>query len=363
MTGNAVQMTNPAFDDFLNAAGWAGAAVTPLAGDASSRSYFRVADGARGAVLMSAPPAAETPSCPPAATPAERCRLGYNASARLAGPNLNAFVAIAETLRAAGLSAPEVFAADAEAGLALIEDLGDGLFAAVVEPGNENALYENAIDALLRLHAAAPPPPRGAGYEMLAYDHLALMTEAELLIDWYWRLKKGAPPEDSVKEEFRDVFDAMLAGLDAPNTIVLRDYHAENLLWLPDRKGPARVGVIDFQDGLVGSPAYDLVSLLEDARRDVDEDLTQAMIDRYTDARRGREEFDRDRFLNDYAVLAVQRNAKILGVFARLAERDGKPRYLDFLPRVEAHFRRDLARPPAAGPRAFFKTHFPELTA
>ncbi len=363
MTSSSVQMTLPAFEDFLRNAGWGDAAITPLAGDASSRSYFRVAGKSQRAVLMSAPPAAETAPCPPAATPAERRELGYNACARLAGPNLNAFVAIAETLRSTGLSAPTVFAADPDAGLALIEDLGDGLFAAVVDNRNEATLYENAIDVLFHLHAAAPPPPRGDGYEMLAYDHLALMTEAELLIDWYWRLKKGAPPEESIKQEFSDVFDAMLSALNAADAIVLRDYHAENLLWLPERKGPARVGVIDFQDGLVGSSAYDLVSLLEDARRDVDATLAAAMIDRYASVAAGRKTFDRDRFLHEYAVLAVQRNAKILGIFARLAERDGKKRYLEFLPRVEAHFRRDLARPAAANARKFFKTHFPELTA
>ncbi len=363
MTGNSVTMTASTADEFLAAAGWAGAAITPLAGDASSRSYFRVAGKAGRALLMSAPPHAETPSCPPSASPAERSSLGYNASARLAGPNLNAFVAIADALRAAGLSAPQVFATDPGAGLALIEDLGDDLFAVVVDDCNERALYENAIDALLHLHGAAPEPPRCAGYEMLSYDHLALMTEAELLIDWYWPLKKDAPAPESVREEFRTVFDALLSGLSEPSAIVLRDYHAENLLWLPEREGAARVGVIDFQDGLVGSTAYDLVSLLEDARRDVDEELAQAMVDRYASAAQDRAAFDHDHFLDEYAILAVQRNAKILGIFARLAERDGKRRYLDLLPRVEGHFRRDLARPAAKDVHGFFKAHFPELTA
>lgn len=354
-------MTNTMFEDFLVASGWGGAQMTPLAGDASSRSYFRI-DGEKGrAVLMSAPPSAEAAPCPPAATPHERCALGYNACARLAGPNLNAFIAIADVLRSAGLSAPEVYAADAARGLALIEDLGDALFANVVDDVGELLLYENAIDVLAHLHDRAPAPPRGDGYDMLSYDHLALMAEAELLIDWYWPLKKGAPAKDSIREEFSAIFKTLLAGLSTPDVIVLRDYHAENLLWMPDRKAPACVGVIDFQDGLLGSRAYDLVSLLEDARRDVDPALARAMIDRYSTARGG--SFDKDQFLHDYAVLAVQRNAKILGVFARLAERDGKPRYLDLLPRVEAHFRKDLARPQATSVRKFFEKHFPELTA
>lgn len=355
-------MTKPIFEDFLDASGWGGSRVAPLTGDASSRSYFRVAGKEGRALLMSAPPDAETAPCPPAATPNERRALGYNASARLAGPNLHAFITIADTLRSAGLSAPNIFAADPGRGLALIEDLGDGLFANVVDTGNESALYENAIDVLLHLHAQAPSPPRSDGYEMLAYDQTALATEAELLIEWYWRLKKGASPEDSVKEEFSAVFDALLSDLAPPSVIVLRDYHAENLLWLPDRQGPARVGVIDFQDGLLGSRAYDLVSLLEDARRDVSPSLAAAMIDRYASAA-DQGAFDKEQFLHEYAVLAVQRNAKILGVFARLAERDGKPRYLDLLPRVEGLFRADLARPQVASAHKFFKTHFPELTA
>ena len=144
--------------------------------------------------------------------------------------------------------------------------------------------------------------------------------------------------------------------------MVLRDYHAENLLWLPDREGQARVGVIDFQDGLIGSPAYDLVSLLEDARRDVDPELAIAMIGHYVFNAEQRGEFNRDQFLADYAILALQRNAKILGIFARLASRDGKARYLDFLPRVEAHFHSDLRRAQAAPVLRFFKDHFPELT-
>lgn len=363
MTQASAPSFNLAVDDFLRNAGWRGAAVSPLAGDASSRSYFRVTDADRHAVLMSAPPAAETPPCSPTATSEERQRLGYNASARLAGPNLNAFLTIAKTLRDVGISAPEIYAADSDHGLALIEDLGDDLFAKVVAKENERMLYEHAIDVLSQLHAKAPPAPCNDAYQMLEYDRLALAAEADLLIEWYWSLKKGTPPDDAVVAAFRDAFGEALSGLGAANAIVLRDYHAENLLWLPDRRGQARVGVIDFQDGLVGSPAYDLVSLLEDARRDVDPELAIAMIGRYVFDAERRGGFDRDQFLADYAILALQRNAKILGIFARLAERDGKKRYLDFLPRVEAHFRSDLSRPAAAPVTNFFKVHFPELSA
>ena len=363
MTLSSALAPNPAFDDFLQAAGWRGAAVSPLAVDASTRSYFRVSDTGRRAVLMSAPPAAETASCSPTASAEERQRLGYNATARLAGPNLNAFLTIANALREAGISAPEIYAADPHHGLALIEDLGDGLIAKVVTSENERTLYENAIDVLSHLHANAPAPPNNDAYQMLDYDRLALEAEADLLIEWYWPLKKGAAPDQAVVAAFRVAVDETLSGLGGPKAIVLRDYHAENLLWLPDREGQARVGVIDFQDGLIGSPAYDLVSLLEDARRDVDPELAIAMIGRYIFDAERRGAFDRDQFLTDYAILALQRNAKILGVFARLANRDGKKRYLDLLPRVEAHFRNDLARPPAAPLKRFCTEYFPELIA
>ncbi|PQA88840.1 aminoglycoside phosphotransferase family protein [Hyphococcus luteus] len=344
---------------FLEKAGWAEAEAAPLAGDASTRSYQRLMLDGRPAVLMIAPPGAEAPACPPDADEAARRALGYNAMARLAGPNLNAFTALSEALRAAGLSAPDVYAADASAGLALIEDLGDDLFARVVGRVEEERLYRAAIDALAALHRQAPSKPSGAGYRMLDYDALAMEAEAALLIDWYWPLKKGAPAEESLTAEYFDIWRATLAGLSAPHAFVLRDYHAENLLWLPDRSGVEQVGIIDFQDALFGHAAYDVVSLLEDARRDVDLELAEAMIVCYLSISNA----DREAFMRDYAILAAQRNAKILGIFARLAKRDKKPRYLDLLPRVEAHFARDLARPELAPLRAFFAKHLPDLVS
>jgi len=345
--------------DFLRRAGWGAALAAPLAGDASTRRYERLALGTRKAVLMDAPPAAESAACPPAATPDERRRLGYNAMARLAGPNLNAFVAISDALRGAGLSAPEIFAAEPSTGFALIEDLGDDLYARAIPRGAPEAeLYAAAIDALLALHEAAPTPPKTAGYEMLAYDATAMEAEAMLVPDWYWPHLKGAPASDDLKAEYHAAFAPALARLTPPSTIVLRDYHAENLLWLPARLGISRVGVIDFQDGLVGNSAYDLVSLLEDARRDVGEDLAEAMIRRYAAGALARGGFDEEAFRRDYAILGAQRNAKILGIFARLVNRDRKPKYAEFFPRVEAHFRRDLAHGELAPLAAFFRRHF-----
>ncbi|WP_428407087.1 aminoglycoside phosphotransferase family protein [Hyphococcus sp.] len=345
--------------NFLKASGWGEAAAAPLAGDASTRSYQRLHLNGRPAVLMIAPPGAETAACPPDADEGVRRALGYNAMARLAGPNLNAFTTLSNALRGSGLSAPEIYAADPAAGFALLEDLGDDLFARVAGKIDEEMLYRAAIDALARLHESGAEPPRSDAYAMLDYDPLALEAEAALLMEWYWPLKKGAPASDDLMTEYLSLWRDIFKNLSAPHVYVLRDYHAENLLWLPDRKDAARVGVIDFQDALYGHAAYDLVSLLEDARRDVAPQLAEKMIAYY--ASFGSPQFDQQGFFRDYAILATQRNAKILGIFARLAKRDNKPRYLDLLPRVEAHFRRDLARPEAAPLRAFFAKHLPEL--
>jgi len=332
--------------EFLAEAGWSAADAVPLAGDASTRSYERLTLNGSVAVLMNAPPRAEAAACPPDATPEQRRALGYNAMARLAGPNLNAFVAIAAVLRGAGLSAPEVYVADAARGFALIEDLGDALFARAVAAGADEAtLYAAAIDALVTLRAQAPRPPAGEGYVMLDYDRTAMEAEIMLAIDWYYPFVTGRVVDDALRADYLGAFAPALGALSAPGALVLRDFHAENLVWLEGRDGPRRAGLLDFQDGLVGHAAYDLVSLLEDARRDVSPDVARAMTRRYCEHAARLGGFDEAAFLADCAVLAAQRNAKILGIFARLVKRDNKPRYADLLPRVEAHMRRDLSHP------------------
>lgn len=355
------QKLKTAIADFLAANGWPDAKLTPLAGDASTRSYLRARKGDEQAVLMIAPPGAEAACCPPGASDEERRALGYNACARLAGPNLSAFTAIAKALNDAGLSAPKIFAADTVSGFALIEDLGDDLFARVAGAVDEELLYSAAVDVLVSLRISPPAIPSGDDYKMLSYDQLALETEARLLLEWYWPLKKGNDAEPAVTKEFVSIMTELAGLLSPPSVMVLRDYHAENLLWMPHQDGIGKVGLIDFQDGLVGSPAYDLVSLLEDARRDVSAPLAEKMFEKYAASLDGRDGYDRGQFETDYAVLAAQRNAKILGIFARLAKRDHKPRYLDLLPRVEAHFRRDLSRPQCAPLSAFFQKHLPEI--
>jgi hypothetical protein len=257
------------------------------------------------------------------------------------------------------LSAPEVLAADAATGFALLEDLGDDLYARAIPAGAaEFELYGAAIDALLALKEAAPQPPREAGYQMLGYDETAMEAEVGLVPDWYYPYLKGEPAGNDLCADYAAAWAPVLAKLPAPSTIVLRDFHAENILWRPERLGHRRAGVIDFQDGLVGNPAYDLVSLLEDARRDVSQSLAEAMIARYADGARRQGAFDEALFRRDYAILGAQRNAKILGIFARLIRRDGKLRYADFFPRVEGHFRRDLAHPDLAPVARWFRRHF-----
>jgi len=344
---------------FLDAAGWGEARVEPFPGDASTRSYFRLFRGGETAVLMDAPAGAEAPACPPDAGVEARRALGYNAMARLAGPNTAAFAGLATELTARGFSAPQVRAADVEAGLLLLEDLGDALYARAIPDGaDEQMLYEAAVDALAAIHRSSFPEAMAAAghvWRVLGYDDAAKIAEAELLIDWWLPHATGLSVTGPARADWRAAWAEALAPLaDGPRGLVLRDYHAENLLWLPEREAEARVGLIDFQDALFGHPAYDLVSLIEDARRDVDPALAAPLKARFVE-QTGLG--DDAAFAAAYAVIGAQRNAKILGIFVRLARRDGKPRYLDLLPRVEAHFRGDLAHPALEPVRRWFAQH------
>lgn len=349
---------------FLAASGWGDAQVTPLPGDASTRSYARLADGARRALLMNQPQGAESPAAPPDASAEQRRALGYNAVARLAGADVGRFAAVAQHLRDAGLSAPDVYACDAAQGFMLLEDLGDGLFADVAAAGgDERALYRNAMEVLAQLHTQPLPEAMG-GKPLFAYDETALLAEVDLLTEWYFphALGRAATPDEIA--EHRALWRAALAPvLAAPKVFVHRDYHAQNLLWLPERTGPQRTGLIDFQDAVAGSRAYDLVSLLEDARRDVAPEVAQAAVAHYLEmmAAQGAR-LEEDAFRAEMAAIAAQRNAKIAGIFARLFRRDGKARYLAHLPRVWGHLARDLAHPSLAPLRAWYDRTIPPHT-
>jgi aminoglycoside/choline kinase family phosphotransferase len=301
---------------FLDANGWTDAILSPVAGDASFRRYFRAVAGGRRAILMDAPPPHEDP---------------------------RPFIAIAEWLVARGFAAPSILAADLDQGLVLIEDFGDDRLceAADAAPGDELALYAPAIDLLveLRRHAAGPLAP---------YDRAVLTREARLFVDWYCPAV-GIEPEMAGWDAAWDaVFDHAIA---AEPVTVLRDYHAENLMLV----GPQRsLGLLDFQDALAGHPAYDLVSLLQDARRDVDPAVEAAMLARYRAAAHAGADF-----MDAYHVLGAQRNAKILGIFTRLWKRDGKPRYPTLCPRVWAYLERDLAQPVLAPVARWFDANVP----
>jgi aminoglycoside/choline kinase family phosphotransferase len=330
--------------------GFAGARREIVSGDASTRAYERLTLGESTAILMDAAPRAETPPCPPHASPAERAALGYNATARLAASRVEAFAALAGHLRALGLSAPAIYGVDVEAGYCILEDMGAGLYWSMLQEGADAApLSEAAIDALAQVQQFPAPSMlrvQLAHWSVLAYDQVALQAEAALLPEWFAPRQLDRPISDEGLAEWRTAWDTAFAGLaPAASCLVLRDCHSPNLMWLPQRRGSARVGVLDFQDALAGHPAYDVASLLEDARRDVPREFAEAMLRRYLD----RTSVDAEAFRAAFAVFAAQRNAKIIGVFARLKFRDGKPHYVaEHQPRVIRYFREDLKAPALA---------------
>ena len=348
-------------DVFLAASGWGAAAQAPLPGDASTRRYVRLAMGGRKAMLMDQPQSAETPAASAHATPEERQALGYNAVARLAGADVARFVAASNYLRGLGLSAPQILAADPAKGFVIIEDLGDALYADMVEPANEAALYGAAAEVLARLHADRAPAILPPDKDLHAYDETAQLAEVDLLTDWFMPLALGRMAQDDEIAEHRALWLAALRSAPKANPVfVHRDYHAQNLLWLPNRVGAARVGLIDFQDAVAGSKAYDLISLVEDARRDVAPDIADATTAHYLDAmRRQGTPLDEEAFRGEMALMAAQRNAKIAGIFARLFKRDGKARYLSYLPRVWGYLNRDLDHPMLTDIKAWYDKTIP----
>lgn len=318
-------------------------------------------------MLMDQARGAEAAACPPQASDAERMRLGYNAMARLAGPDCKPFAAVSHYLRQQGLSAPEVIAQDYDNGLLLIEDFGDGRFADLILNGqNELPLYETAVDVLARLHDVVAPHslvvPGAEDRILLTYDSLAMEAEVQLLPEWFYPAATGQRISADAAADFALAWNGALKQLKLDQrVVVLRDYHAENLMWLENKVGVSRAGLLDFQDALAGSPAYDLISLTEDARRDVNVELADAMIDRYVLRRRASNpQFDEEGFRFAAALLAAQRNTKIVGIFARLWKRDGKTRYTQFLPRMWRYLDRDLSHPALHHLKRWFDKHVPQ---
>ncbi|MBI1200594.1 MAG: phosphotransferase [Phenylobacterium sp.] len=349
--------------EFLRASGFGAARREPFAGDASTRMFerLRLPDGTTR-FFMDQPPAVETAVCPPGASDAERIALGYNAAARLAAGSAVAFVTVAEHLRGRGLSAPRIDAYDIEAGLVVLEDLGDGLFADLIAAGaDERPLYEAAVDAQAAMQAERPPPVLETGglrWPLLTYDTLALKIATDTFLEW-WPQFAGLP---AFGEAATAEWDALWApvwvrGEAGASVFTHRDYHARNLLWLPERRGVARVGMVDFQDALIAHPAWDLLHLLQDARRDITPELEAAMLDRFLAAR---PELDREAFLADYRALAASNAARILGrVFARQVVFMGRQQYREYMPRTWRYLERDLEDPALAGLKAWFDRHVP----
>ena len=314
----AATMIPPAHaPQFLAACGWAGATIEPLAGDASFRRYFRVIGEGRSAVLMDAPPPHEDP---------------------------RPFAAVAEWLASVGLSAPEILARDLDQGLLLLDDFGDARLreALAQDPARERELYELATDVLIHLHRHPPMPglpPHGLE---------TWLEELMLFPDWYCEALGLSVDVEGYRAAWIDALAPIASDGLGPVTI-LRDYHAENVMLIGGRDGIAHLGLLDFQDARAGHPAYDLASVLEDARRDVPEAIERDMIDRYKAATGQGDAYERA-----YWALAAQRNTRILGVFTRLWKRDHKPQYTAFQPRMWGLLERDLEAPQLAPVRVWF---------
>ena len=313
----------PSAPDFLARHGWAGADIHPLAGDASFRRYFRVLSDGRTAVLMDAPPEHE---------------------------DLGPFLKVAGHLLDRGFPAPRTLAVDRDSGLLLIEDFGDDKVAPLLlrEPHREREIYESAVDTLAQL-ARSPAPG-----DIPPYDDAAMLREANLLPQWYAPALGMTVDAEGYGQAWREAWSEVADEVRANPVMVLRDYHADNLMVLPGRR---ELGLLDFQDALAGHPAYDLVSLLQDARRDVDPALEEEMLRRYYSQARTA---DSKRFRAHYEILGAQRNSKILGIFTRLWKRDGKTNYLSFQPRVWGYLERNLQHPALAPVQRWFDANIPE---
>ncbi len=305
-------------ETFLQRHGYAAARVERLAQDASFRRYLRLFGGLRPAVLMDAPPPED----------------------------IRPFLRIGGYLVGIGVSVPEVFAADEDAGLLLEEDLGDDLLSALCcAPSAPSPFIAAAVDTLIAIQRSSPPP------DLPLWDAATMaQTAMATLFDWWWPAMFGAAPPDAARADFAAALEAMLAPIAAgPTCFVHRDYFVENLLWLPQRSGIRRIGVIDFQTAALGHPAYDLVSLLQDARRDIPRETEERAIAQYLAART---DLDPDAFRTAYAACAAQRHLRVACQWVRLARRDGRPGYLIHGPRTWRLLDHAIRAPIAAPLRA-----------
>ncbi|HLW93108.1 MAG TPA: tRNA (adenosine(37)-N6)-threonylcarbamoyltransferase complex ATPase subunit type 1 TsaE [Roseiarcus sp.] len=338
----------------LRRAGWSDAKRVFMQGDASVRAYERLSspDG-ETAILMISPPRPDGPIL--------RYGKPYAAIAKLAD-DIRAFIAMDEALSAQGLSAPRLYAHSIANGLAVLEDFGDAFIADAYGPIPER--YSVAVEVLAELHDRDLPielPVDGETYTLRPYDAEAMLVEVELALEWYAPHVAKTLVASGARAQFLSLWRETLAPILAgPMTWTLRDYHSPNLLWLAEREGLQRVGLIDFQDCLLGPPAYDVAALLQDARVDVDDALELKLMAQYTRRRLDADRsFDINAFVAAYAVMGAQRATKILGLFARLDKRDGKPQYLAHLPRIERALAKSLAHPLLSPINLWHQTHLP----
>ncbi len=336
---------------FLASAGWGNAQRRHLTGDASARSYETVRlEGEPKRILMNSPPLVMGPPVRDGKPYAEIAHTSKT---------ISAFVAIDRALREAGICAPEIYAQDLDNGFLLIEHLGStGVLDDARNPIRER--YLAAAELLADMHGRQWPSrieaAPGVIHEVPPFDREAMLIEVDLLVDWYVPAVTGQPADDSLRARYRQEWNDALDRIDGfEPTLMQRDYHSPNLIWRAERSGHDRLGVIDFQDALIGPTAYDLASLAMDARATVPREVEQATVDAYLAARRAAGPFDEAAFLEAYALMAAQRNSKILGIFVRLHRRDGKPGYLKHLPRIRDYLRRALAHPALASLRAFYE--------
>jgi N-acetylmuramate 1-kinase len=349
----------PVIRRFLDATGYGNAVRRRIQGDASTRTYERLSLNHRRTILMNAP---RRPDGPPV-----RDGKPYSAIAHLA-EDIIAFVAMANGLRQCGFSAPQIYEAELPDGLLVIEDFGNEPVVSGDPPVPIEERYNAAVDVLIALHSRQVPfiipvAPHLA-HTLPPYDMDAFLIEAELLLDWYLPRVK-VTVTDQIRAEYLALWhQALQITVDAEPTWVLRDFHSPNLIWLPDRVGPARIGLLDFQDAVMGPAAYDLASLLQDARVDVPELIEMALLGRYVQQRGNSDQlFDPSEFIKVYATVAAQRASKILGIFSRLDRRDGKPQYLRHLPRIWGYLQRSLAHPRMSALQEWYRQHVPAPAA
>ncbi|GHC74571.1 tRNA (adenosine(37)-N6)-threonylcarbamoyltransferase complex ATPase subunit type 1 TsaE [Limoniibacter endophyticus] len=333
---------------FLENSGWRNARREYLSGDASARHYEHVFVEDRDAILVDSP--ALVPAGPMNST------KSYADIAHIA-LNCTSFFAVGEILRGGGLRVPSIYAKDLDNGFLLLENLGhDGIVDADGKPIAER--YLAAADMLATMHSRAWPRTHveaGISYELPPFDRDAIMAELDLLVDWYVPERTGGPAPSSLRAEYHALWHEALDGIEeGEKTIMLRDFHSPNILWQEASEGSDRVGLIDFQDALWGPSAYDLASLAFDARVDVPANMENAILERYLERRKDTALFEAEGFRRAYALMALQRNSKILGIFVRLNRRDGKPGYMRHLPRISGYIRRALDHPRLGSLREFY---------